>query len=262
MNRRNPTHRLPLQRLALLLALGLLLTAPVQADPPPRVQAQARMLRSQMVRRGEERGEIDLALAWHYARARQARSALYFVKQARKHGVAAGRTDLLLGTFYRRSGRYDAAFSTLVRVLVRNPQQPYALVQLWKTLYEAKLRGAATKTDTVAIQQRLAGLGLHFPVTFDPAKVSPDKSKQLAAAGYNALLSDKSGFAAELFESAVEANPSNALAHRGLGIARARKHDYTRAAGAYLLYLELNPQAPDADEVDRVLMEHWKNRVD
>ena len=44
----------------------------------------------------------------------------------------------------------------------------------------------------MAIRERLAGLGLHFPVTFDPAKVSPDKSKQLAAAGYNALLSGKS----------------------------------------------------------------------
>ena len=243
------------------LALAALAAGQARAAPPERAQTQARLLRGQMLRRGEARGEIDLALAWHYARARAAGATIHFVKEARKHGIMASRTDLLLGTFYRQQGRYDAAFSTLVRVLVRNPEQPFGVVQLWKTLYESKLRGAPIKTDTSAVRERLAGLGLHFPVEFDPAKVSADSSKELTASGYNALLSGRHGFAAELFEAAIDANPSNPLAHRGLGISRARKQDFTRAAGAYLLYLELNPQASDADEVDRMLMEYWKNRT-
>lgn len=224
------------------------------------IERQARQLRAEMRARGDGPGEIDLALAWVFARAKRAKGALYYVKQARKHGIDQSRIDLLLSTLYRQLGRHDAAFSTLVRVLVRNPEQPYALVQLWKTLYEAKLQGAEVKTDTGSVRERLAALGLYFPAAFDPAKISIERSKRLTASAYNALLSGRVRFAAELFEAAIAAFPSNPLAHRGLGIARARRNDYARAAGAYLLYLELKPHAPDADDIDRVLMEYWRHR--
>lgn len=250
------------------LRLTVLSVLVIGSVPPPvlgrgrlSLDDRARLLRAQMQRRGESKGEIALALAWHYAKANSPRGTIYFVRQARKLGILATRTDLLLGTFYRQRGRHDAAFSTLVRLLVKHPEQPYALVQLWKTLYEANLQGAKIQTDTGAIRERLAALGLHFPKTFSADKLSANRSKRLAANGYNALLAGRDRFAAELFEAAIDAFPSNPLAHRGLGIARARQNDYTRAAGAYLLYLELNPQAPDAEEVDRVLMEYWMHRA-
>ena len=247
---------------ALLVCAALVAAAPPSAlaDAQLDLEQKAQGIRDSLLGRGESAGEVSLSLAWLYARANQPQQTLHYVRQARKQGIAAGRIDLLLGVFFRQQARYDASFSTLVRVLVQHSGQPFAMVQLWKTLYEAKLQGADVQTDTDAIRERLAGMGLHFPMTFKPEKMSQDKSRELAAAGYNALLTGKTQFAAELFEAAIDAFPSNALAHRGLGIARARLQDYARAAGAYLLYLELKPDAPDADEVDRVLMEYWRHR--
>lgn len=243
------------------LLLSVLLRVPVMAQQHGVDQdRRARQIREQMDRRGDSAADIQLAMAWHYALANNIRQTLHFVKRARAHGIEGGRTDLVLGTVYRKQGRYDAAFSTLVRVLARYPEQPYALIQLWKTLYEACLQGARIKTDTASIRQRLRDLGLHFPEGFSAQEISRDKSRQLSAAGYNALVSDRIRYAAELFEAAIDAFPSNPLAHRGLGIARARRQDFVRAAGAYMLYLELEPNAPDAEEVDRVLMEYWKSR--
>jgi len=252
-----------MRRIVILLVLVTAIGSPAKSRGQSRQQELARkvqILRQAMTRRGEPPGEISLALAALYARANQANETLEQVRLARKQGVSAGRIDLILGMFYRQQARYDAAFSTLVRVLVQHPQQPFALVQLWKTLYEAKLQGSEVKTDTDVIRERLAGLGLHFPGQFRPDRISQDKSRELAAAGYNALLTGKTRFAAELFEAAIDVFPSSPLAHRGLGIARARLQDYARASGAYLLYLELKPDAPDADQVDRVLMDYWKHR--
>jgi len=247
---------------ALSVYAALLVAGPrsALADAQQDLEQRAQAIRDSLVSRGESSGEVSLTLAWLYCRANRPQETLRHVRQARKQGVSAGRLDLLLGVFFRQQARYDASFSTLVRILVQHPGQPFALVQLWKTLYEAKLQGAEVQTDTDAIRERLGGMGLHFPMTFKPEKMSPNKSRELAAAGYNALLTGKTQFAAELFEAAIDAFPSNPLAHRGLGIARARLQDYARAAGAYLLYLELKPDAPDADEVDRVLMDYWRHR--
>lgn len=256
-----PTAARPAARPMLLGGVALWL---VLASPPggaeEGVETSAAQLLAQARRRGSSAADIHLALAGHYARALRQREVFFHLGQARRAGAAAGSTDLLLGSFYRALGRYDAAFSTLARVLVRHEEQPFALVQLWKALYECKLRGAEVKTDIDSIRERLASSGLHFPAEFKLGPDAADKAKRLTAAGYNALLADQPRFAGELFQAAIDALPSEPQAHRGLGIARARQHDYARAAGAYLLYLELAPQAPDADEVDRVLMEYWKTR--
>ena len=258
------------------LALLLLLTPALCLEPlavmtveeygvaaaAPRVTFpdRVRRLRRQMQMRGESPGEINLALAALYAKARRGRQVIQLVALARKQGISAGRTDLLLASFYRRVGRYDAAFSTLVRVLVRHEEQPFALVELWKTLYDSKLQGARASTDTDAIRQRLAESGLHFPRHFKFTAGTTVRAKKLTAAGYNALLKDRPRIAAALFMEAIDLNPSYALAHRGLGIARARAQDYVRAAGAYLVYLELSPGASDAASVDKVLMKYWQTR--
>ena len=230
------------------------------AGPRVTFPDRVRRLRRQMQRRGDPAGEISLALAALYAKARRGRQVMQLIAMARKQGIAAVRTDLLLGSFYRRVGRYDAAFSTLVRVLVRHEEQPYALVELWKTLYDFKLRGGKASTDTESIRQRLAESGLHFPRRFKVTSRSVVRAKKLTASGYNTLLQDRPRIAAALFTEAIDLNPSYALAHRGLGIARARAQDYLRAAGAYLVYLELSPDASDAAGVDRALMEYWKSR--
>jgi Flp pilus assembly protein TadD len=101
---------------------------------------------------------------------------------------------------------------------------------------------------------------MYFPKEFRAEELSAGESKRLTAEGYSALLASKPHIAEELFESAVEALPSNPKAHRGLAITHMRLQRISQAIGAYLLYLELNPNAPDAAEVDRVLVEYWKSR--
>ena len=248
-----------------LVVLDPLLLAPggagvIHASPKVTLSDRVRHVRHQMRLRGESPGEINLALAALYARAGRSRQVARMIRLARKQGIAAGRTDLLLGSFFRRVGRYDAAFSTLVRVLVRHEEQPYALVELWKTLYNCKLQGAKVSTDTDAIRKRLSDSGLHFPRRIATTPKALTRAKKLTASAYSELLRDRPRIAASLFMEAIDLNPSYPQAHRGLGIARARTQDYTRAAGAYLIYLELSPDAPDAAGVDKVLMEYWKNR--
>jgi tetratricopeptide (TPR) repeat protein len=245
---------------ARLLVLIAAISAPALTSAQQSPEAAAEIIQKQMQRRGSPASEIHLALAAVYARAKRGRELSFHLGEARKLGISASRTDLLLGSYYRGVARYDAAFSTLVRVLVRHGEQPYALVALWKTLYECKLQGATVKTEIETIRERLSSSGLHFPREFKLTPKSQAQAKKLTSAGYNALLASKASFAAELFQSAIDAFPSEAQAHRGLGIARARLEDYTRAAGAYLLYLELAPSAPDADEVDRILMDYWRSR--
>lgn len=253
------TYRL-LRYFALPCLAALLLASAPAAARATTLAERGRLIRLQMQRRGAAPGEISLALAALFARERQQKETYFYVNQARKQGVESGRIDLLLGSYFRRVGRYDAAFSTLVRVLVNHDEQPFALVELWKTLYRQRLQGSETKTDTDSIRERLAESGLYFPRRLALRSNSGAKSKETSASGYAALLSGRNRFAAELFQAALDSNPSNAQAHRGLGIARARLGDYARAAGAYLIYLELSPNAPDAEGVDRVLMEYWKNR--
>jgi tetratricopeptide (TPR) repeat protein len=231
-----------------------------KAHAAPSLKRKAAQLVAEMKQRGEKDGEVHLALGALYAHAGARKKALSHLGAARRNGVKESRVSLVLGGFFRRQGRYDAALTTLVRVLVHNPGQPFALVQLWKALYESRLRGSKLSIDTTAIRKRLGDFGLHFPESFQIKSDASAESKKLAARGYNALLGQRNRYAAGLFKAAIDALPSNAKAHRGLGIAYARQQDFLRASGAYLLYLTLFPNAPDADEIDRVLVRYWKLR--
>lgn len=234
--------------------------APAAADSYLGVKARGRLLKQEMERRGDHPGDVALALANLFAREKQGKAVQFYLKEARKHGVSEGRIDLVAAELYRRVGRFDAAFSTLVRVLVKHPDQPHALVELWKTLYQCALQGTEVRTDLTLVRRKLVGAGLFFPENFQPSADGVARAKELVAAGYSALMAERPRYAAELFEAAVAKNPSNPQAHRGLGIARARMEDFARAAGAYLVYLELFPAAPDADKVDQVLAQYWRHR--
>ncbi len=241
-----------------------MLAAPGAAARAPAGDAlarQAAQIRHEMQLRGDAAGEISLALAGLYARGRRKDEVYRYVNLARQQGVSATRTDLLLGAFFRRAGRCDAALTTLLRVLDRHEEQPYALVEVWKTLYRCALEGATLQADAEAARKRLLGLGLHLPQQVKVGPEALEESARLCDAAYGHLLAGRAELAAEIFEGAIDNNPSNSRAHRGLGIARARTQDYLRAAGAYLIYLSLEPDAPDADAVDRILMEYWRSRA-
>lgn len=247
-------------RVAISVAICVLVLSmgSVRAAPPDDIRRQADLVRAQMKQRGAPAGEIHLALASFYSKRKIPGRVSFHVAEARKRGVSTQRIDLLLGAFFRTMKRFDAAFTTLVRVLVNSEEQPYAMVELWKSLYESALQDVQIKTDTTVIRQRLERLGMYFPETFEFKDSSAAQSKRLTADGYNALLNGSYAGAVELFQAALDLLPSNARAHRGLGQARHRMQDFTRAAGAYMLYLELAPNAPDAAEVDRLLMDYWR----
>lgn len=227
--------------------------------PPGSIDQQARQLVGLMRQRAEPQPEMHLALAVLYARAGDAR-AFKQLASARKLGVSPVRLSLVEAEALRRSGRYDESISALVSLLAHYPEQSYALVTLWKTLYEALLRGGRLSADVEGIRQRLVDFGLHFPVRLDVSPGAQRKSRELTDLGYNALLAKRTRYAAELFEASIEAFPSNARAHRGLGLARLTQFDRKRATGAFLVYLELTPDAPDASEIDRQLLEYWRAR--
>ncbi|MCB9558346.1 MAG: hypothetical protein H6707_19685 [Deltaproteobacteria bacterium] len=232
-------------------------------------RANARMRRpvsheiiAQMKARGLPLAEIALVLAAHYAKRTDQAMVYRYIKRALAGGVDRGRADLVLAQFFRESDRYDAAFATLVRVLVQHPGQPKALVDLWRTLHRCQRTRCTVQTDLGAIRERLATFGLHYPARLSADPQAAMRSRKLADSGYQALLSSRPRFAAQLFFASIEEDPSNPLAHRGLAIARGRQADYRRAIGAYLLYLSLAPDAADADQVDRILVEYWRKTSD
>ena len=214
----------------------------------------------QIKRRGESAGEQHLALAAYYAKLGRQPQAVAHLRTARRYGIERSRIDLLLGELYRRVGRYDASLSVLVRVLVQLPAQPHALVQLWRTLYEATLRQAPVQTDTETIRRRLGEAGLHFPERLNIGPRSAGRSRKLTAAGYTALLAKRNDQAMSLFREAIDALPSNGAAHRGTAIAWGRLGAPARASAAYWLYLDITSNAVDADEIDLVLMRYWRSR--
>lgn len=223
------------------------------------IDRQARQLVGSLRQRGEPEAELHLALAVLYARMGDPR-VFKQLAAARKLGISPVRLSLVEADASRRQGHYDEAMSILVRILVHYPEQPHALIELWKTLYEALLRGVPLTTDIDAIRQRLADLGLRFPAKLDVSTKAQVKSQELTDLGYNALLAKRTKYAAQLFEAAIDAFPSNARAYRGLGVARISQFDRRRATSAFLLYLDLTPDAPDANEIDRQIIEYWKNR--
>lgn len=224
-----------------------------------RLNRDIQVLVRQLSARGESPAEVHLALAALYARAGSPKAAKHLAA-SQKLGMSQVRAALVRAMALRRQGRYDAVFSTLLNVLVTHPQQPYALVELWRSLYEAMLRGAAISMDSDAVRTRLASYGMRFPAKLELSAKASSRSRKLTALGYNQILAGRTRYAAELFEAAIDQLPSNARAHRGLGLAREQEHDLMRASGAFLVYLDLVPDADDAEEIDRKLLRYWKER--
>lgn len=260
-----PLPRWRCSAILLALALALALAPPTRLwaarrRPVSALERAARRLIAQMHAQGQPSGEQHLSLAALYARAGDELNTYAQLRAAGREGIEPTRVRLVLALLHRRVGDYDAAIATLTKVLVKHPEHPYALLQLWKTAYEAQLRAAALKTDLKPVLERLDLAGMHLPPRIVSTPQSSRESAKLTAAGYRELLAGRTDQAIQLFAGAIEVWPSNPRAHRGLGIARAREQDLPRAAGAYQLYLELAPDAADAHRVDGVLMQYWRDR--
>ncbi|MBN8616815.1 MAG: tetratricopeptide repeat protein, partial [Deltaproteobacteria bacterium] len=82
----------------------------------------------------------------------------------------------------------------------------------------------------------------------------PRTSAQVSAAdlvrsAQSALLRGQVGDARDLFRDATRVSPRHAPAWRGLGIASEQLHEIPEARTAFERYLEINPDAPDAETI-------------
>lgn len=80
-------------------------------------------------------------------------------------------------------------------------------------------------------------------------------AERLFDAGLAQLKELKLKAAIVLFEQAVEADPSFALPHRGLGIAHARDGNRDASIKRYSQYVRLDPEASDAVVVRQIIID-------
>ncbi|MGZ6125225.1 MAG: tetratricopeptide repeat protein, partial [Myxococcales bacterium] len=73
--------------------------------------------------------------------------------------------------------------------------------------------------------------------------------------GESALEQGRAGEALESFRAAIENEPNNAVAFRGMGMAYAVQGNDAQALQSYEKYLRLAPKAPDADEIRQSIRE-------
>lgn len=95
----------------------------------------------------------------------------------------------------------------------------------------------------------------------DPQPVvetAESKALALYAAGQEAYTKHKLDEAAAKYEAALRALPKFAKAHRALGIARAKQNRREEAVEHYRAYLQLEPKAPDAAEVRKIVEDYEK----
>ncbi len=90
------------------------------------------------------------------------------------------------------------------------------------------------------------------------ASVSPEKQAEASEqiqSGDKALRVGKMEEAIAAFQAALAADPSQAAAHRGMGMALVMMGREEEAKKEYQRYLRLEPKAPDADRIRRILSE-------
>src|SRR6185503_4616215 len=95
------------------------------------------------------------------------------------------------------------------------------------------------------------------PTVAEPVPAEPPKpavsAGSLVSRGTDLAIHGKLQPAREAFEAAIATEPTNAAAHRGLGIVYQRTGAAAQAIAAYRRYLELRPDAQDAAVIqDRI----------
>lgn len=96
------------------------------------------------------------------------------------------------------------------------------------------------------------------PAAAPRRRPAPRKSQaaERAADGDKALRAFNTKAAFDAFSAALKEDPSFASAHRGLGMVYVLQGKNDAAKVEYRKYLDLSPNAPDADQIKRLLAEH------
>jgi Flp pilus assembly protein TadD len=84
---------------------------------------------------------------------------------------------------------------------------------------------------------------------------STESSEQLTRSGTDAMLRGDLAGAAQKFDQAIAANPSDAAAHRGKALVLERQGRTHDAAAAFRAYLKLRPTGTASDKIRERLEE-------
>jgi len=98
------------------------------------------------------------------------------------------------------------------------------------------------------------------PKETQAVETATDKARKLVAAGQTQFDSNNYPAAIDSFEQALKVDPSYAKAHRSLGIAYASAKQPEKAVDHYRLYLAMEPNAPDAGEVKKIVTD-WDSKA-
>lgn len=142
---------------------------------------------------------------------------------------------VLRGRLYRASGNLKEAVSEFERELKNNPFNINALIDRGKAQIEANAPVEAMKDFNQAMQ------------------IDPRNAEAKHQAGYASYLMKNFSAAIALYRSAIVLDQGNPLLYKRLGIALRAMGDKAGASEAFQKYLDLDPAAPDAKEVERYL---------
>jgi tetratricopeptide (TPR) repeat protein len=190
-----------------------------------------------------------------------------------------GNTELLmmLYTSHRSAGNMTAAFDALLEIkkaggmgadllphlnfVAQSMKQNKGAVPAYKTVLEINPDDVDTLVALASIYAAAGDSALSEQYLHKAIALRPDKAVSLYYnMGTKILASKNAGDAeltraAELFNKALEHDPSFAPAYKSLGLALWKMKDYAGTRRAFERYLELHPQAPDADKIEDYLSE-------
>jgi tetratricopeptide (TPR) repeat protein len=260
--------------LSFLFGLGLLFSAsPVLAQsstgsaPALTAKSDEELLRwLRYISKLEERSTNDptdynlyLRLADAYGRLGldHKEKVLFYTTRAVLAGADDTRVDIILGDFYSRVGDHTGALRAYLRVVAQAPQHTYTLLQLRRLAVQKESFSA--DVDLAHVREILLSAGLYTPKTL-PSKADATAAKVAVEEGYGYIKANENGDALARFQAALDLDPNNATAVRGMGIVYARTKKTRQALAAYAAYLDLDPGAQDAASVRATIASYYESR--
>jgi Flp pilus assembly protein TadD len=185
----------------------------------------------------------DLAEGLKYFQAGDFTKAIEFFEKGSAKFPDSVEVNYDLGVSYLRSGRTDEAIARLRKVMALNPN----LIEAYFALGECHFAKGET-------QNALDAFSLALEIQPGNAQVYYN----LGIVYYNNGKTDEAVFS---FEKAKELNPKFTSTYYQLGLALVKKGDYAKAIEAFEMFLSLEPSAPEAESIKKMIEELKKQLV-
>ncbi len=96
------------------------------------------------------------------------------------------------------------------------------------------------------------------PAPTKPAATETGSARDAYTAGYNAFKTGQVDEAIDYFNRCIQQDSAFGLCYRAMGVAYSRQNNMPKAARYYRLYLKVDPDAKDAEQVRRILQSYEK----